>query len=45
MLTELYIEALLVDETQDDEVWALWDLGRPRSIRMVYVSPLRRSDA
>ena len=27
MLTELYIEALLVDEPLADEVWALWDAG------------------
>jgi hypothetical protein len=25
MLTELYIEALLADETLADEVWTLWD--------------------
>jgi hypothetical protein len=27
MLTELYIEALLVDEALADEVWHLWDAG------------------
>jgi hypothetical protein len=27
MLTELYIEALLVDEALADEVWTLWDAG------------------
>ncbi len=27
MLTELYIEALLVDEKQADLVWELWDVG------------------
>jgi hypothetical protein len=27
MLTELCIEALLVDEALADEVWALWDAG------------------
>ncbi len=27
MLTELYIEALLVDEELADQVWELWDRG------------------
>jgi hypothetical protein len=27
MLTELYIEALLVDESLADEVWTLWNAG------------------
>jgi len=27
MLTEAYIEALLVDEELTDQVWALWDVG------------------
>jgi hypothetical protein len=27
ILTELYIEALLVDEALPGEVWALWDAG------------------
>ena len=27
MLTELYIEALLVDEELADLVWELWDAG------------------
>ncbi len=27
MLTEIYIEALLVDEDQADQVWELWDIG------------------
>jgi hypothetical protein len=27
MLIELYIEALLTDESLADEVWALWNLG------------------
>ena len=27
MFTELYIEALLVDEELADEVWELWDQG------------------
>ena len=27
MLTELYIEALLMDEALADEVWSLWDAG------------------
>ena len=27
MLTEIYIEALLVDEELADQVWTLWDQG------------------
>ena len=27
MLTELYIEALLVDEELADQVWHMWDSG------------------
>jgi len=27
MLTELYIDALLVDKDLADEVWELWDAG------------------
>ena len=27
MLTEIYIEALLVDEELADEVWEAWDCG------------------
>jgi len=27
MLTEIYIEALLVDEDLADQVWELWDTG------------------
>ncbi len=27
MLTELYVEALLVDEELADQVWELWDAG------------------
>ena len=27
MLTELYIEALIVDEDLADQVWELWDSG------------------
>ena len=27
MLTEIYIEALLVDEELTDEVWEAWDEG------------------
>ncbi len=27
MLTEIYIEALLVDEDLADKVWELWDKG------------------
>ncbi len=28
MLTEIYIEALLVDELLADQVWASWDAGK-----------------
>jgi len=27
MLTEIYIEALLVDEVLADQVWEVWDAG------------------
>jgi len=27
MLTEIYIEALLVDEELADQVWEAWDMG------------------
>ena len=27
MLTEIYIEALLIDEDLADQVWELWDTG------------------
>ena len=27
MLTEIYIEALLIDEEMADQVWGLWDVG------------------
>jgi hypothetical protein len=27
MLTELYIEALLADESKADQVWELWNAG------------------
>ncbi len=27
MLTEAYIEALLVDEELADQIWELWDVG------------------
>ncbi len=27
MLTEIYIEALLVDEERADQVWEAWDKG------------------
>ena len=27
MLTEIYVEALLVDETLADQVWEAWDKG------------------
>ena len=27
MLTDLYIDALLVDENLADQVWELWDAG------------------
>ena len=28
MLTEIYIEALLVDEALADQVWNAWDAGK-----------------
>ena len=28
MLTEIYIEALLVDEVLADQVWQAWDAGK-----------------
>ncbi len=28
MLTEIYIEALLVDEGLADQVWEVWDAGK-----------------
>ncbi len=28
MLTEIYIEALMVDEELADQVWAAWDMGK-----------------
>jgi len=28
MLTEIYIEALLVDEELADQVWGAWDAGK-----------------
>ncbi len=28
MLTEIYIEALLVDEELADQVWKAWDAGK-----------------
>ena len=28
MLTEIYIEVLLVDEELADQVWAAWDAGK-----------------
>ena len=27
MLTEIYVEALLVDKDLADQVWELWDIG------------------
>ena len=27
MLTEIYVEALLVDEDLADQVWEMWDAG------------------
>ena len=46
MLTELYIEALLVDEELADLVWEAWDagrgFGRNRSICVVYIGGFRR---
>ncbi len=33
MLTEIYIEALLVDEELADQVWEAWDVGRLMRLR------------
>jgi len=32
MLTEIYIEALLVDEKLADQVWEAWDAGKISSL-------------
>jgi hypothetical protein len=34
MLTELYIEALLVDEELADQVWETWDKGEIDELNM-----------
>ena len=28
MLTDIYIDALLIDEDMTDQVWELWDAGK-----------------
>jgi hypothetical protein len=33
MLTEIYIEALLVDEELADQVWEAWDAGETDDLR------------
>ena len=33
MLTEIYIEALLVDEALADQVWEAWDKGEIDDLR------------
>ena len=42
MLTEIYIDALLVDEVLADQVWELWDVG-VISGELVALSKLQRS--
>jgi len=32
MLTEIYIEALLVDEELADQVWEAWDAGKLNNV-------------
>ncbi len=33
MLTEIYIEALLVDEERADQVWEAWEAGKIDDLR------------
>ena len=35
MLTEIYIEALLVDEELADQVWEAWDAGEVDDINAI----------
>ncbi len=37
MLTEIYIEALLVDEELADQVWGAWDSGKIDNFAAVLV--------
>jgi len=36
MLTEIYIEALLVDEELADQVWEAWDKGEISDLEAVW---------
>ena len=37
MLTEIYIEALLVDEELADQVWEAWDKGEIDDLAATYI--------
>ncbi len=37
MLTEIYIEALLIDEELADQVWAAWDAGEIADFAAAYM--------
>ncbi len=37
MLTEIYIEALLVDEELADQVWEAWDVGEIDDFAMYFL--------
>ena len=37
MLTEIYIEALLVDEELADQVWGDWDAGEIDALTVYFV--------
>ena len=39
MLTEIYIEALLVDEELADQIWTAWDVGEIDDLSALTVFP------
>ena len=45
MLTELYVEALLVDEELADQVWELWDAGLVSGVLAVLAAAIARSQS
>ncbi len=49
MLTEIYIEALLVDEELADQVWEAWDKGEIDDVvaytAWILIAAARRSSA
>ena len=49
MLTEIYIEALLVDEELADQVWEAWDAGEIGDVvaytAWILIAAARRSSA